>query len=1412
MLTQMPATRPLPIIRVFVSSTFNDLKHERNALQADVWPVLEDYCRQRGFTFQAIDLRWGVPGDAALDHRTMRICFEELRRSQLTSLKPNFLILLGNRYGLRPLPEVISVAEYEKLETAAIQIASAALNDPTKDVRLRRSVVVLRQWYRLDENARPFGRRKRPGEYVLRPRTDSPDEADYTELDVPGAKPKATPAWLDVQFVLREIVNRAFPAADLAARFKPRSSKRAPSIVRFQASATEQEIWHGALQVADAKRHVLACYREIDDLDARPNQPPCSDFMDLKDDGTRDDDARQTLVQLKARLEAKLGDRPDRPRIIRTKCQWALDENGNPSGDVTEAHVAGMCSEIRRRLKKIIRRQINAYWGCEPSADDATLDQIKGSPQELDLECAAHRRFASERAPVNLFVGREAEGQLIHAYLQAATNQPHVVQGPSGCGKTALLGKVLQEVTPPPRDDGTRAATGPIVLARLIGTTSESSSVRSLLSSLCRELRRVFPVETIRESADGDTETFSPPVPTEMNQLMDEFYTQLGRATAARPIYIFLDAVDQLDSADDGRAVNWIRSPLVLPPDRACHARLVVSCLSPSREFPKDSEPCEPFRQLKARQLLDAEPLGSLNEKDARRLFASRLRDAGRDLAATQRKTIRRAIRRATDGRQPLFLKILSDEACRWQSFDQPLAIPRTLTQLLEQVIVRLEGPLEHDRLVRIALSYLVSARYGLSEGELLEVLFQDPEYEKFLSKNNEKYHHDLPPKSTRIPIALWARLRSDLAPYLAERAAPGTAVLNFYHRQVAEVVRMRYLQSPEEQVSRRRQLAKYFDGLPGCSVRLVSELPWLLERAQNWASLEKFMTTLERMTTLDEWRPLEWQAYWRHLIDASVIPFDVESVYQTAWKTWHDLLPSDTQRFGAANRLAHALSEVRRDSANLAALAFFEKALTFVAPGDELPLRLAIARVQMAMGDFPAAQLTVQRAYVPPKGDGPKYITNSESLRSDLILNQPLTLKEAVTRVRQYFHSKKLPRDEEEALYCTATTALAGQAIALADGLNNTGQPKDAVPLLRDAIEVLEGLYGTTSSELSTALNNLGLAFRLLGRNFEAETTYLRALAIDEATLPPNDWRIAIKLRNLGCAMGEQGLYNAARNCLREAIRIDESNYDGLAHPRVALGWHNYGEVAKQQGDLIAAEEAFRRALEAEVRSHRDQENHPLVAMRLLRIAGILAEQGRFKDAHAEYDRAVEMLVATQKMAASSERPGELALSLSPDHQGVLSTIGQDIFRTRSEGIPSTARRMEKKFLAGVLWSVNGLFTLGILQEFLAWLSGAQTALQAVALVALGFLAVPALAMGIMLSGSAFGRAILYLSLLAATGFSIPWDAFTGAISQPTAVSWGRWVVMWCQMLLFCALGASLGEPTLERYLDDKLRPLEKL
>jgi hypothetical protein len=107
--------------RVFVSSTFEDLKAERDALQSEVFPRLRKLCEENGARFQAIDLRWGVRDEAALDQQTMEICLSEIERCQQTCIKPNFIVLLGERYGWCPLPAHIEAGEFESILPDASQ-------------------------------------------------------------------------------------------------------------------------------------------------------------------------------------------------------------------------------------------------------------------------------------------------------------------------------------------------------------------------------------------------------------------------------------------------------------------------------------------------------------------------------------------------------------------------------------------------------------------------------------------------------------------------------------------------------------------------------------------------------------------------------------------------------------------------------------------------------------------------------------------------------------------------------------------------------------------------------------------------------------------------------------------------------------------------------------------------------------------------------------------------------------------------------------------------------------------------------------------------------------------------------------------------------------------------------------------
>ena len=208
------------IFRVFVSSTFSDLKAERNTLQEDVFPELRKYCQERGARFQAIDLRWGVGQEAALDQQTMNICIRELHRCQELSPRPNFIVLLGDRYGWRPLPPQIEAGEFDSLLTRLTK----------KDEKKR-----LLQWYRRDDNAAPL-------EYCLLPRSGE---------FVDAAR------WAKEEAELRAILLQAVEQV-----LSPDAAERR----KYYDSATHQEIAAGALKVEDAKEHVFCFFRTIKDL------------------------------------------------------------------------------------------------------------------------------------------------------------------------------------------------------------------------------------------------------------------------------------------------------------------------------------------------------------------------------------------------------------------------------------------------------------------------------------------------------------------------------------------------------------------------------------------------------------------------------------------------------------------------------------------------------------------------------------------------------------------------------------------------------------------------------------------------------------------------------------------------------------------------------------------------------------------------------------------------------------------------------------------------------------------------------------------------------------------------------------------------------------------------------------------
>lgn len=247
------------IFRVFISSTFTDMKLERGILQRDAFPRLEKFCEENGARFQAVDLRWGVNEESALDQKTLQICFNEIDRCQKISPKPNFLILLGDKYGWLPVPEIIPEIEM----TAILNTLSGEEKE------------LIEKWYWHDDNAIPV-------EYVLQARTG--DIKEYKN-------------WEPIELQIREILRSIAKLLN----FTP------TQLIKYFASATHQEIIRGALNppedIESPEKHVFAFSRIISGL---PNDQSANGFIDLIGD-VPDAESKTKLTKLKEELSGKLG-------------------------------------------------------------------------------------------------------------------------------------------------------------------------------------------------------------------------------------------------------------------------------------------------------------------------------------------------------------------------------------------------------------------------------------------------------------------------------------------------------------------------------------------------------------------------------------------------------------------------------------------------------------------------------------------------------------------------------------------------------------------------------------------------------------------------------------------------------------------------------------------------------------------------------------------------------------------------------------------------------------------------------------------------------------------------------------------------------------------------------------------------
>ena len=399
---------------------------------------------------------------------------------------------------------------------------------------------------------------------------------------------------------------------------------------------------------------------------------------------------------------------------------------------------------------------------------EAEVKRFEDRPA-LDLEVAAHDRFAEDRC--RIFTGRKAVLDTIADYIRGPERRPLVLHGESGSGKSAVMAKASQQYQGPGR-----------LIRRFIGASPESASGHALLTSLCRQL------------APGET-------PVDYAQLENAFKERLSAAAAEQPLVLFIDVLDQLAASDPAREATWL--PEELPPG----VKVIVSTTDDVRGLLVQ---LEPMTQSEGGQALD-----------------EWLREAHHTLQPWQRDKVLAHFERSG---LPLYLKLAAEESELWKSYalEDACTLGEGVAGVIDTLFDRLASNANHGPvLVERSLGYLAAARYGLTEGEVLDVLTAD---NTVWNDFDQRKHHEV--SERRLPVVVWSRLSLDLEPYLTERAAPGGTVIAFYHRQLAE-------RAATWSQDRHSDLARYFSARPVQDTRRLVELPFQQRGAHQWKEAE---------------------------------------------------------------------------------------------------------------------------------------------------------------------------------------------------------------------------------------------------------------------------------------------------------------------------------------------------------------------------------------------------------------------------------------------------------------------------------------------------------------------------------------------------------------------------------------------
>lgn len=524
---------------------------------------------------------------------------------------------------------------------------------------------------------------------------------------------------------------------------------------------TEEEIEYGILGSSNPGAQSLCYIRHISDIEVNLTDKNSRNYTDILE-GKHDLEAQDFLSKLKRdRVLQKLGE----SNVTHFEVPWS---NGgiNASDRLHEQYLNNFCNKFESDVQRLIDKSL------QHTANE------KAKESSLYKEVLHHSWFCQDKCVA--FRGREDVLEKIETFLKDFEKlEPLVVYGSSGSGKTSIMAVIAKSAKQWIGDDT-------VCIFRFLGTSPNSSSIRSTIASICLQICEVYSMDPPKADILED-----------VSQLVRFFHTLIANLPVSpiRPLVLILDSVDQLSATNNAHLMNW------LPKKCPQFVKIVISVLPNYHDILPNLR-----RSLPIDSSYTEVPMLTIGM--GKQILEAWLDGLGRTLTDEQFELVLSSF---TQCPQPLFLKLIFTEASRWNSYTNVggLDLGSDVPQAIRLLFQRLER--KHGKtLTSRALGYITAGRNGLTENELEDALSLDNDV------IDDVYQYWDPPVEgvVRLPNLLWARIRHDIEEFLTERQADGKTVIAWYHRQFWETAQAQYLSDPEKKQSRHSLLSEYFQGM----------------------------------------------------------------------------------------------------------------------------------------------------------------------------------------------------------------------------------------------------------------------------------------------------------------------------------------------------------------------------------------------------------------------------------------------------------------------------------------------------------------------------------------------------------------------------------------------------------------------